>query len=237
MNRREFMAMLAAGAVVTAEEVWLPGRKLISIPKKKVITDTFSGTISGDLFKLNYTDRTIEYIGDPQSSATVLELHRYLQDRADNWYHEGIDTLSILDPTPSSRAADNIIELHDNWHITNPEYLSGGSLQQRGELWTGIQSIGKIPEDAWVRINGEPAVRPGHVNQCVKITDTVKLEVDVPGQTYASFDIKSPKHGSNFGALCTADYYEGGPVDRYGKLKPEFSEPNQVIPRIKDKYG
>ena len=34
MNRRKFMAMIAAGGVVTATGMWMPGSKLISIPKK-----------------------------------------------------------------------------------------------------------------------------------------------------------------------------------------------------------
>jgi hypothetical protein len=33
MNRRKFLAAMAAGAVVTAEGLWIPGQKLISIPK------------------------------------------------------------------------------------------------------------------------------------------------------------------------------------------------------------
>ena len=33
MNRRQFIAAIAAGGVVTAEGLWMPGRKLISIPK------------------------------------------------------------------------------------------------------------------------------------------------------------------------------------------------------------
>ena len=36
MNRRKFLAFLAAGGVVTATGLWLPGQKLISIPKKLV---------------------------------------------------------------------------------------------------------------------------------------------------------------------------------------------------------
>ena len=34
MNRRKFLAMIAAGGVVTASGMWMPGSKLISIPKK-----------------------------------------------------------------------------------------------------------------------------------------------------------------------------------------------------------
>lgn len=36
MNRRKFLAFLAAGGVVTATGLWMPGQKLISIPKKLV---------------------------------------------------------------------------------------------------------------------------------------------------------------------------------------------------------
>jgi len=34
MDRRKFLAAMAAGAVVTAEGLWIPGSKLISIPKR-----------------------------------------------------------------------------------------------------------------------------------------------------------------------------------------------------------
>jgi hypothetical protein len=33
MTRREMLAMLAAGGVVTATGIWMPGTKLVSIPK------------------------------------------------------------------------------------------------------------------------------------------------------------------------------------------------------------
>lgn len=33
MNRRKFLAFLAAGGVVTAAGLWMPGQKLISIPR------------------------------------------------------------------------------------------------------------------------------------------------------------------------------------------------------------
>ena len=33
MNRRKFLAAMAAGAILTAEGLWIPGAKLISIPK------------------------------------------------------------------------------------------------------------------------------------------------------------------------------------------------------------
>ncbi len=38
MNRRELLACLAAGGVVVAGELWMPGRKLISIPSGRIYT-------------------------------------------------------------------------------------------------------------------------------------------------------------------------------------------------------
>lgn len=35
MTRRQFLAFMMAGGVVAADELWLPGRKLISIPKQQ----------------------------------------------------------------------------------------------------------------------------------------------------------------------------------------------------------
>lgn len=37
MNRRELICALGAGAIITAEGLWIPGQKLISIPKKHLI--------------------------------------------------------------------------------------------------------------------------------------------------------------------------------------------------------
>ncbi len=36
LSRRHFMAAIAAGMVMTAEGLWMPGQKLISIPSKKI---------------------------------------------------------------------------------------------------------------------------------------------------------------------------------------------------------
>lgn len=37
-SRREFLAGMAAGGMVVAGELWVPGQKLISIPSKKIWT-------------------------------------------------------------------------------------------------------------------------------------------------------------------------------------------------------
>ena len=50
MNRREFFAAIAAGAVVTAEGLWLPGSKLISIPSGEIfIPEGTLAWMEGDL--------------------------------------------------------------------------------------------------------------------------------------------------------------------------------------------
>ena len=50
MNRREFVAMLMAGGVITAAGVWMPGEKVISIPSRKffVPTGTLAWLDAGD---------------------------------------------------------------------------------------------------------------------------------------------------------------------------------------------
>jgi hypothetical protein len=39
MNRRKFLTAMAAGAIITAEGLWIPGQKLISIPSGRVFSD------------------------------------------------------------------------------------------------------------------------------------------------------------------------------------------------------
>jgi len=36
ISRRQFIGAMAAGAIVTAEGLWVPGQKLISIPSRKI---------------------------------------------------------------------------------------------------------------------------------------------------------------------------------------------------------
>ena len=58
MNRRKFLAMIAAGGVVTAAGIWMPGQKLISIPKKRGLAYLVTReTIGENLF--GYYPKTI----------------------------------------------------------------------------------------------------------------------------------------------------------------------------------
>ncbi len=42
MNRRKFLSFLAAGGIVTAGGLWLPGQKLISIPSTPILHYDFT---------------------------------------------------------------------------------------------------------------------------------------------------------------------------------------------------
>lgn len=211
LTRRQFFKGLAAGATVVGtakvmpgfievEELWKP--KTISIPKSTLIYDI------GGKFAYDYKAKTIRYVGDPKSGATVVELHRWLQNLADDrMFGTEDDELCILDTNPSIRVTDQIITLENDWYVENPEYLKNGSIEQRGEYWTGLKTVGTIEEDTVPLINGKPAIRSGHVNQCIKVEpgEAVTVSTMTPGKTYSRFDIKTHTRGVNIGALAEMD--------------------------------
>lgn len=79
---------------------------------------------------------------------TVLELHRYLQDLADDAAAAGDDELDITDVTPSERSTDNIITLINGYNIddTAAQYLYDGSItQDDGDtIYAGIVVVGTV---------------------------------------------------------------------------------------------
>jgi hypothetical protein len=98
MNRRQFFAGLAAGGIVVAGDLWIPGQKLISIPKKKVFDNfqvfidpalppntvslTVTGTMSGDRIYIAPLGATEEEIlNDIASSNVIKYTTEYVQDR------------------------------------------------------------------------------------------------------------------------------------------------------------
>lgn len=93
----------------------------------------------------------IRYVGDlhggaSPSYATVIELHRELQNFADNASSSGDDQLDITDPNPSQRSTDNIITLINGYNIddASAEYLYDGSIVQANgdEVYDGIVNFG-----------------------------------------------------------------------------------------------
>ena len=101
------------------------------------IADDFSVAANGDI---RYTGTTATY--------TVLELHRFLQDLADNASSSGDDILDITDSTPSDRATDNIITLINGFNIDDAaaEKLYDGSITQDGgdTIYSGLRVLGAV---------------------------------------------------------------------------------------------
>lgn len=101
------------------------------------IADDFSVAVNGDI---RYTGTTTNY--------TVLELHRFLQDLADNSSSSGDDLLDITDTNPSSRSTDQIITLNTPYNIddTAAQHLYDGSITQSGGdvVYSGLQVIGSV---------------------------------------------------------------------------------------------
>lgn len=95
----------------------------------------------------------LRYIGDAHggaspSYATVEEVHRGVQDLADNAGVSGDDLVSIASPNPSNRQTDQIIELLAlNIDDASSEHIFGGSIIQAGgaTIYDGVKNFGNTP--------------------------------------------------------------------------------------------
>ncbi len=109
------------------------------------IADDFSVAANGDI---RYTGTTANY--------TVLELHRFLQDLADDAVASGDDLLDITDETPSDRATDNIITLINGYNIDDAaaEHLFDGSIAQDNgaTFYRGLVVVGAVPVGTEIQI-------------------------------------------------------------------------------------
>jgi hypothetical protein len=101
------------------------------------IADDIGVAINGDI---RYCGTTANY--------TVLELHRFLQDLADDAVASGDDLLDITDTTPSDRSTDNIITLLPPYNIddTLSEHLYDGSITQTNgdTVYSGLRVLGAV---------------------------------------------------------------------------------------------
>lgn len=95
-------------------------------------------------------DKDIRYIGPSHTTAganwvTVLELHRWLQDLADDAGASGDDFMDMTKDTPSDKSFDTIINLTNGFNIddTTAEYIYGGSIIQAGGdvIYDGVQVV------------------------------------------------------------------------------------------------
>ena len=95
-------------------------------------------------------DKDIRYIGPTHTNSganyvTVLELHRWAQDLADDASSASDDYMDITRDTPSDKSFDTIINLINGYNIddTTAEYIYGGSIIQDGGniIYDGIQIV------------------------------------------------------------------------------------------------
>jgi len=103
-------------------------------------------------WSITRSNGNIRYIGDAHGGssptyATTIELHRALQDFADDATDSGDDELSIIDETPSDRGgADTNITLLNGFNLddASSEHIYDGSITQAGgdDIYDGIQVFG-----------------------------------------------------------------------------------------------
>lgn len=101
------------------------------------IGDDFTVAVNGDI---RHASGTTNY--------TVLQMHRWLQDLADDAQASGNDLLDITSSTPSERSTDNIITLINSYNIDDDaaQYLYNGSITQDGgdTVYSGLQVLGAV---------------------------------------------------------------------------------------------
>ena len=107
--------------------------------------DDFSVATNGNI---RYTGTTANY--------TVLQLHRWLQDLADDAAAASNDLLDITDTTPSERSTDNIITLNAPYNIddTAAQHLYDGSISQDSgaTVYSGLVVVGAVESGTQLQI-------------------------------------------------------------------------------------
>lgn len=178
----------------------------------------------------------IRYIGDDHSGgapsyATVIEMHRALQDYADQEAASGDDELDIVSSNPSERSTDNIITLINGFNIddTASEHLYNGSIIQSGGdvIYDGLQNIGTtaaiqiiqngaVLSDDWWNYGGglNPDTTNGISHRFMIKVRTGGADIDgrriiatsrVFGKTYGEFKVNGTSRGINVLAINTSD--------------------------------
>lgn len=116
------------------------------------IGDDFSVAANGDIRHVSGT-----------TTYTVLEVHRWLQDLADDQQASGNDLVDITVYTPSERATDNIITLLDYSGVGGPtfniddtaaQFIYDGSITQRSqaERYSGLVVVGSVETGTQLQI-------------------------------------------------------------------------------------
>lgn len=119
------------------------------------IEDDFSVAVNGDI---RYTGSGANY--------TVLALHRFLQNLADDAQASGDDLVDITSETPSDRSTDAIITLNSPYNIddTAARHLYAGSITQADgdTLYSGVQILGPVETGTEVMVVQDDKVLPAY---------------------------------------------------------------------------
>ena len=184
------------------------------------IADDFSISAAGDI---RHTSGTTVY--------SVLALHEWLQDLADDAASAGNDALDILAPVPSkldgprdAAVASRLNLLTDgsvsfNLDDTAAQYINFGSVKQASAAvqYSGLKTIGGIvaASPIYVVQNGSKLTKfwaNGHVQILVKVrvggafidSGNVTAFSRKWGQSYSHFDVNLSAGGESNAALSTA---------------------------------
>jgi hypothetical protein len=190
--------------------------------------------VTGD-WSVSRSDGAVRYIGGDHATsptyATVIELHRYLQDLADDASSVGDDEVDITDELPSSRSTDNIINLLGEYNIDDltAEHLYDGSIIQGtgasiydglvnfGNTGIAIQIIqnGAVLTGDWWNSNGGLNFNAGQGISHRFLIKTRDGDADIDGRriigttreylsTYGEFSINGTSRGNNVLALVNS---------------------------------
>lgn len=179
------------------------------------------------------TDFEIQADGDIRHVAnanvyTLLELHEWLQDLADDAVAAGDDNVSMETDVPSSldgpRSATRpmYLNLINGFNVSATEipYLKFGSITQSGgdEIWTGVKTIGTplvAASPMYIVQNGAKITDfwgTGHIQILVKgrtggadiDSGDIRVYCRKYGQTYADFPVNLSAAGEQSAAISTS---------------------------------
>lgn len=178
----------------------------------------------GSDFSVDRSTGDIRHVSG-STNYTVIALHRWLQDVADDASYSGDDELDITDLTPSERSTDNIITLINGYNIDDAtsKYLYDGSIIQDGGnviydgilvyanagMYLNIVQNGALVTNFWTTgINADSANGISH-RFLLKVR-TAGADIDGRrirgntrefGYTYSEFPVNGTSRGNNVMAL------------------------------------
>lgn len=182
--------------------------------------------ISSD-FSIARATKNIRHVSG-STNYSVIELHRWLQDVADDASYAGNDELDMTDGTPSERSTDNIITLINGYNIDDDasQYLYNGSIIQDGGnviydgilvyasagMYLNIIQNGALATNFWTTgINADSANGISHrfllkVRSAGTDIDGRRLIATTRefGYTYSEFKVNGTSRGNNVVALTYA---------------------------------